>query len=233
MYIRNCPCRILLAAACCVLTPCLAEQPAAPPTPADHHRPLNVAILVFDHVEPLDFMGPAEVFWAADNARAFHVYTVSASRDPVTVGNMMQVIPKYTIADCPKPDVLVIPGGAPGAVTANADLMKWIKQTAAVTRCTLSVCSGALVLAEAGLLDGLEVTSHHNVIGALRKAAPRATVVTGRRFVDNGKIVTSAGVSAGIDAALHVVAIFRGKQIADQTRDYLEYPQHVPASGGQ
>jgi transcriptional regulator GlxA family with amidase domain len=188
-------------------------------------RPYNVALVVFEGVELLDFAGPGEVFSAAmgPNGVAFEVWTVASSTQPVEANRaVLTVVPERSIADCPTPDLVVIPGGA-GALTRDRPMMDWIKARAADSEVILSVCNGAMVLAQAGLLDRLEATTHVGMIDVLRRQAPKVRVVAGRRFVDNGKIVTSAGVSAGIDAALHLVGRLLGPEAALNTAKYMEY----------
>ncbi len=183
----------------------------------------QVAILVFDGVELLDFAGPGEVFAAAGHGQAFEVFTVGETRAPITSQGFVRVTPEHSIADAPTPDVLVIPGGSVRAVLGSPALMSWVRATAGKATVVLSVCNGALVLASAGLLDGLEATTHHGSIDALRQVAPRTVVHTDRRFVDNGKVVTAAGVSAGIDASLHVVGRLLAPAEAERTARYMEY----------
>ncbi len=184
--------------------------------------PRRVAILVFDGVELLDFAGPGEVFAAAGHGRAFEVFTVGETRAPIVSQGFVEVTPRHAIADSPPPDVLVIPGGGVHSVLDSPALMQWIKSTAA-TATVMSVCNGAFVLAQAGLLDGLEATTHHASIDALRRAAPRTVLRPGERFVDNGRVITAAGVAAGIDAALYVVGRLLTPNAAERTADYMEY----------
>ena len=183
----------------------------------------NVAVFVHDGVELLDFAGPGEVFAAAGGHKAFRVYTVAASKEPITSQRFLKVTPEFTLADCPKPDIIVLPGGATGVPLRDPKVIDWIKATSADAEIVLSVCTGAFLLARAGLLDGKEATTHWGSIDRLRKAAPKATVYADRRVVDNGKIVTAAGVSAGIDASLHVVARLLGEPAARDTARYMEY----------
>jgi transcriptional regulator GlxA family with amidase domain len=119
--------------------------------------------------------------------------------------------------------VIVLPGGATGQALKDPRLVKWVKKASAGAEVTLSVCTGAFILAEAGLLDGKEATTHWGSIEALKKRAPKTKVHANRRFVDNGKVVTAAGVSAGIDASLHVVERLLGKDAAKATARYMEY----------
>ena len=183
----------------------------------------KVAILVFEGMELLDFAGPGEVFALADGGRTFDVFTVGASSAPVVSQGFVTITPKYSFADCPRPDILIVPGGATRVPEADQEAIQWIKRTAENAEVSLSVCTGALILAQAGLLDGLEATTHHDSLEKLRQTAPKAKIVEGRRFVDNGKIVTSAGISAGIDAALHLVGRILGPAVAAETTQIMEY----------
>jgi len=181
----------------------------------------KVAIVVYEGVELLDFAGPGEVFSAAAGG-AFDVFTVAATRAPVVSQGFVRITPDHAIADSPKPDILVIPGGGTRSLYDDARMMAWIKERAAAAELTMSVCNGAIVLAKAGLLDGLRATSHWGAIASLRKF-PRVTVDAGARFVDNGRIVTTQGVSAGIDGALHVVERLVGAEAAWQDARYMMY----------
>lgn len=191
--------------------------------------PRNVAIIVHEGVELLDFAGPGEVFEAArlqgaDEARPwFTVYAVAPSSRTLVSQRFLTIKPEHTIESCPAPDILVIPGGATGVLLRDEAFMAWFRKTAPRCEVVMSVCTGAFVLGEAGLLDGQEATTHWSALDSLRRDAPRATVVEGRRFVDGGRVVTTAGVSAGIDGALHVVARLLGRDVADRTARYMEY----------
>jgi transcriptional regulator GlxA family with amidase domain len=185
--------------------------------------PMNVAIFVHEGVELLDFAGPGEVFAAADHGRAFKVYTVAASPEPILSQRFVTVTPQYTIANCPRPDIIVLPGGQTNVPLGDPKVIAWIKKVAPETEVTLSVCTGAFLLAKAGLLDGVEATTHWGSIEDLRREAPKTIVRENRRFVDSGKVVTSAGVSAGLDGSLHVVARLLGRDTARETARYMEY----------
>lgn len=196
--------------------------------------PRYVALVVFQGVELLDFAGPGEVFSAAmgSNGNEFQAFTVAADKEEVDVNRSVATIkPEYTIEKCPKPDIVVIPGGNVGSLTSNEKMMAWIKERAVDSEVVMSVCNGAFVLQKAGLLDGLEATTHHGAIEHFRRNAPNTRVVSDRRYVDNGKIITSAGVSAGIDAALHVVERFLGPEAADNTASYMEYARRPERKG--
>jgi putative intracellular protease/amidase len=183
----------------------------------------NVAVFLYEGVELLDFAGPGEVFASAGQGRAFHVYTVAASPGPITSQGFVTVKPQYTIADCPRPDILILPGGATRVPLGDPGVIEWLRKSACDAEVVVSVCTGSFLLAKAGLLDGLEATTHGSSIELLKEAAPKATIREGRRFVDNGKVVTSAGVSAGIDASLHVVDRLLGRDAAREAARYMEY----------
>jgi putative intracellular protease/amidase/YHS domain-containing protein len=189
------------------------------------HHPRKVAILVFNGMELLDFAGPAEVFGSA----GFQVRTVAATRTPVKCMGLVTLTPHYTFDDCPPPDIIVIPGGNTRTVSKDKRLIDWLLKVSPEAEVTMSVCTGAFVLASAGLLDGKEATTHWSAIRGLRKQFPKITVRDDLRVVDNGKVVTSAGVSAGIDGALHVVDRLLGRSAATKTARYMEYNWQVPS----
>ena len=187
----------------------------------------RVAILIFDDVEVLDFCGPFEVFSVTrtpEGTRYFDVVTVAERAEPVIARNGLSVNPTFTIHDCPKPDIILVPGGqGTRREMHNPILIDWIRQQDSGTELTLSVCTGSLMLAKAGLLDGLAATTHWGALDLLRETAPSTTVKDDVRYVDNGRIVTSAGVSAGIDMSLHVVERLLGPEIAAQTARHMQY----------
>jgi len=182
----------------------------------------NVAIVVYDDVEILDFAGPMEVFTSAGGG-AFRVFTVAATRDPVLSMGVLTIRPDYSIEDSPTPDILVVPGGDSRGFSRSAPGMAWVKKVAAHNELSMSVCSGAFILAQLGFLDGRAATTHWAAVPRMRSAFPRVQVQTGVRFVDTGRIVTTAGVSAGIDGALHVVQRLLGDDVAWETARYMQY----------
>ena len=190
--------------------------------------PRNLAILIFDEVEVLDFCGPFEVFSVTAQTTEptpFAVYTVAEKAGPVLARNQLSVNPRYTIADCPQPDILLVPGGfGTRKEMHNEVLIEWITGCARQAELMLSVCTGALLLAKAGLLEGLTATTHHSAIDLLKRTAPNTTVVDDQRFVDNGRVILSAGVSAGIDMSFHVVEKLLGSEAALRTAKQMEYP---------
>ncbi len=179
----------------------------------------KVAILIFDGVEIIDFTGPYEVFGAAN----FDVYTVARTMKPITTAMGMTVTPKFSFEDVPLPDVLVVPGGGVKATQEDSITLKWIVDESAKIGHTMSVCNGAFLLASAGLLDGLSATTTYHNIPRLRDQFPKIHVVDNQRYVDNGKIITAAGLSAGIDGALHVLEVLMGKGYAQMIALGEEY----------
>ncbi len=184
----------------------------------------TVAILVFDGVELMDFAGPAEVFIVADEGKSFRVVTVAESTEPLKTMGGITITPGFSFDQAPKADVLVVPGGNMAAVGKAG--REWLKKAAGEAEITMSVCFGAMLLARAGLLEGIEATTHHWGIAQLRKASPGCKVIEDRRFVDSGKIITTAGVTAGIDGALRVVERLLGPEAARWTADeWMEHPR--------
>jgi transcriptional regulator GlxA family with amidase domain len=194
---------------------------AAPLKPPDAGVP--VAFLLSDGAVMIDFAGPWEVFQdarvATRNAPAFQIYTVAETTQPIVVSDGFKVLPQYDLAHAPAPKVVVVPAqSAPTAVVKD-----WLRATARQADLMMSVCAGAFILAEAGLLDGHTVTTHHGSFVTLAMDYPKVTVKRGARFVDEGAIATSAGLSAGIDLALHVVERYYGRETARATAYYMEY----------
>ncbi len=201
-----------------------SEAPAAPspspsPSPAPAQEGRKVAVLVFPGVEIIDSMGPYEMFGAA----GFDVYLVAATKDPVTTAMGVTVVPRYTFADAPGPDVLVVPGGGVTGASHSEAVLDYVRTVSAHTRCTMSVCNGAFILASAGLLDGLSATTTNGNLRRLERGYPKVRVVRDQRYVDNGRIVTTAGLSAGIDGALHVIARLDGTSNAQAVALAEEY----------
>ena len=188
---------------------------------------LNVAIFVFDDVEVLDFTGPFEVFAVTDDLAQhtlFHTYLVAELPGVVRARNGLKVVPDHTFESAPKPDIFVVPGGFGTRPLLNRPVViEWVRQQSRLAQYTVSVCTGALLLAKAGLLDGLQATTHHLRLDLLRELAPATTVHADRRFLDNGNILTSAGIAAGIDGSFHLVARLHGAELAGQVAAHMEY----------
>ena len=171
----------------------------------------QVGILLFDEVEVMDFAGPFEVFSLAetvDKQKLFQVHTISPDGELISARNGLKVQPDYAIQDMPAMDILIIPGGygAEEIIIHDPVIIKWIQTQAQQVKLLASICTGALVLAEAGLLQGLEATTHWMDLDRLQQDYPDVIVKSGVKFVDQGSIMTSAGISAGIHLALHIVS---------------------------
>lgn len=197
---------------------------------------LRVAILIFDDVDVLDFTGPFEVFGVSrskDGEFAFDVVTVALKPGAIVARNGLTVIPVCTPSTLKAVDILVIPGGfGTRRLLADAATLDLIRSIAVRAKITLSVCTGALLLAAAGLLSGKAATTHWAAIDELRVLAPDAIIHADARIVDNGDLILSAGISAGIDAALHIVARCLGESQADETSRYMDYQRGVGPIAG-
>lgn len=186
----------------------------------------KVAILIFDGVEIIDFTGPYEMFGVA----GFEVFTVAATKSSISTYLGMMVTPTYAFAEAPQPDVLVIPGGGLGEAMSSEPTLKYIKAATEQAQFTMSVCNGAFLLAHAGLLDGLTATTTRGNIARLTERYPNVKVVYDQRYTDNGKIITTGGLSAGIDGALHVIERMLGPKAAEEVAIAEEYPWHPGSS---
>jgi transcriptional regulator GlxA family with amidase domain len=193
---------------------------------------INVGIYVFPEVEVLDFAGPYEVFTTASRvaarlkrqtAPAFSAFTVTRQMDVFKARAGLAVVPDFDFASAPAIDVLIVPGGVVTAELAKPEVIAWLRQTADWSRLTASVCTGAFLLAQAGLLDGQRATTHWEDIADLRRDFPAVQVVENCRWVDAGKIVTSGGISAGIDMSLHLVERLLGRELAEKTTRQMEF----------
>lgn len=194
---------------------------------------MNVGILIFDEVELLDMAGPYEVFTTAARVHGrsqpagtpllFNVFTLARSAAPVQARAGLRLQPDCTLDDHPPLDCAIVPGGVVDAEVGQAALMDWIAAQARSARLLGSVCTGALLLAQAGVLDGLEATTHWEDVEALRALRPGLRVLEGRRWVDAGRIVSSAGISAGIDMSLHLVERLQGRELALRTARQMEF----------
>jgi transcriptional regulator GlxA family with amidase domain len=187
----------------------------------------NVAILLFDDVEVLDFAGPFEVLAVTDelnNHTIFNMFTVAETHHAIKSRNGLSVNPDYALSDCPMPDVLIVPGGyGTRQVLEKGDIIEWIQLVSKEAELVLSVCTGSLVLAKAGLLEGLQATTHHQALDTLASLAPNTKIINDKRYVDNGSIVTAAGISAGIDMCFYIIEKLFGIEYAEKTATYMEY----------
>jgi putative intracellular protease/amidase len=202
-----------------------AGKTAQSATPQQKSAPRNLAILIFDGVQIIDYTGPFETFGHVYNGEsaAFNIYTVSEKTSAITTSMGMSVNPKYGFDNAPQPDVLVIPGGDVRGQLDNPNVIRWVQEKAKGAEIVLSVCNGAFILAKANLLDGLEATTTATLIPRLREAAPKVRVLDDRRFVDNGKFITAGGLSSGIDGALHVIERLFGRGTAQMAALGMEY----------
>ncbi|NNK95326.1 MAG: DJ-1/PfpI family protein [Desulfobacterales bacterium] len=193
----------------------------------------TIGIYLFDNVEVLDFAGPFEVFSTAQRLRAmmntdptnrlFNVVTIAEKKEEIVVRGGLQVIPMYSIEYHPNLDVLIIPGGVVEAEINKAQIISWIISTAGRTDIVASVCTGVFLLAKAGLLEGMTVTTHWDDIADFRETFPNINIKEGVRWVDENHILTSAGISAGIDMSLHLVDRLAGREHALKTARQMEY----------
>ena len=186
----------------------------------------NVAILIYENVEILDFTGPYEVFIAGSNrGKDFNVFTVAEKEHPVIALGNLSINPNFSIENCPPPDVLIIPGGwGSRKEMKNETIINWINTVSTDTELVLSVCTGALILAKTNLIDGLKITTNRLAFNELRKVAPKSSELLEEvRYVDNGKFIFSAGVSAGLDASLYVLEKLFGEERAINTAAIMEY----------
>lgn len=187
----------------------------------------SVGIFLFNEVEVLDFAGPFEVFsiTKVHEEKPFTVYTVSQNGEMITARNGLKVKPDYSIEDLPPVDILIIPGGkgARENEVKNDIIINWIRQQMKEVKLITSVCTGALLLAKAGLLDGLKATTHWASIQTFKKDFPNVEVMENVKFVDEGHIITSAGISAGINMSFHIVKNLLGVEIAEETAKNMEY----------
>lgn len=195
--------------------------------------PKTVGILLFDDVEVLDFAGPYEVFSRcrlepgvesrrSDDKAPFRVVTVAQTHGPLRATGGLRVLPDHSFDDAPQVDILVVPGGfGTRGLLENSPVLEWISRVAEDAAKVTSVCTGSLVLARLGLLEGRRATTHWSALETLASMGD-VRVEGGARFVDDG-VITSAGVSAGIDMALHVIETLHGREVAVETARYIEY----------
>lgn len=181
-------------------------------------KSLKVAVLLFDGVEEIDYAGPIEVFGASGST----ILTVGLTKAPVNSVYGLRVTPEFDTSDLPDVDVLLVPGGGVTEAWKNPQLLAWIKERSAKVKVTMSVCSGAFILGKAGLLDGRPATTTSSMRDQLAKHFPK-TQVQQKRFVDAGKLITTAGLSAGIDGSLYLVQRELGAERAKAAASYMEY----------
>ena len=187
---------------------------------------MKIAFYLQPGVEVLDFAGPMEVFAYA----GYEVFTVSETKAPILSQGILKIIPDYSIKDAPPADMLAFFGGNASNAYRVKEVIDWVKAQEDIDY-YFSVCTGAFVLAEAGILDGKTATTFHGALSGFKKNYPKVNVKRHVRFVDNGKVITTAGVSAGIDGALHMVTKLQGFEKAKEVAFYMEYDKWEPREG--
>ena len=196
----------------------------------EHKR---VGIFIYEEVEVLDFCGPFEVFSATrvnearrrEEPSPFLPVLVAKTLEPVTATGGMRVLPHHAMSDCPALDILLVPGGwGFRHLTNDASLHAWLRQRASQAEVLAAVCTGSLLLGHAGLLDGLHATTHWRFLDSMREAFPQIDVRYDNHWVIDGRVFTSAGISAGIDMALKLVERYVGEEVARATARHMEYP---------
>ena len=193
---------------------------------------MNVGIFIYDDIEVLDLGGPFEVFSVAarikprlepGSHKPFNVFTIGETNAPVHARNNFIVTPSFSFADHPPIDLLLIPGGIVSAELKKETVIHWIATISAKAKLTASVCTGSFLLSKAGLLDGKHATTHWADIDDMKSMFPNVTVEKDVRWIDQGAIVTSAGISAGIDMALHLVSRLDSESLATATARQMDY----------
>jgi transcriptional regulator GlxA family with amidase domain len=193
----------------------------------------RVGIVVFDGVEILDFCGPYEVFSVTrlpdhdgpEDVSPYDVHLVAEHSTPCTTTGGMIVTPHHDFTTCPPLDLLLVPGGnGTRREQANPAMLAWLRERARAAELVTSVCTGALVLGHAGLLDGRRATTHWEALATMRSALPAVTVDATRHYIRDGDRMTAAGIAAGIDMALRIVADDLGEAVARMSARYMEYP---------
>jgi len=188
---------------------------------------MNIGIYIYDEAEVLDFSGPFEVFSTAARVSGtpdiFNVFLVSETGDTVTARGHYKVVPHYAFSNHPTIDVLIIVGGVHTGELSKPQVLDWIKAQSNNAQLVASVCTGAFLLAEAKVLDKQKVTTHWEDIPDLRTAYPNLDVIENHRWVDVGNIITSGGISAGIDMSLYLVSKIHSQALAEQTARQMEF----------
>lgn len=190
-------------------------------------QPLNVGIYIYDDAEVLDFSGPFEVFSTAarlsGTEKPFNPFLIAESQSAVRARGNFQVVPHYSTSDHPDIDVLIVSGGVHHHEVSKPGVISWISKVAEKAQLTTAVCTGAFLLAEAGLLSHRQVTTHWEDQADLQASYPTLTVIPSQRWIKDGSIVTSGGISAGIDMSLYLVSILANNTLAQNTARQMEY----------
>ncbi|WP_454046120.1 DJ-1/PfpI family protein [Chryseobacterium sp. Marseille-Q8038] len=194
---------------------------------------MNVAFLIYDQVEALDLNGPLDVFVKANVIcpDSYHCFTVGKTKEAILMeANTMAVVPTYDINTCPKPDMIVVPGANPEYIMKyiqdrdfQETILKWIKTHYDAGTVVFTVCTGSMLLSGTGILDGHHITTHSMLLDALEQCNPEANVIRNVRYIDQGQLITTAGITAGIDAALYLIGKHLGQETADTVIKIFEY----------
>lgn len=185
---------------------------------------MQVGIVIYPDAEELDWAGPYEVFTMAAMGKDLSVVTIAEKEGPVRCAKGLRVLPDHTFATAPPLDLVLVPGGQGSRVEMdNPVMIDWLKKASEPCRWVTSVCTGSILLCRAGLANDCNVTTHWGYIEQLRELAPNVTVQENVRYVRDGRIVTSAGVSAGIDMSLWLVGQILGAEHAKSTQRMMEY----------
>lgn len=188
--------------------------------PSDESPRRTAAILLFDYADIMDVTGPMSVFEHA----GFNVVTVAKDIKPKTIGMYTPLQPNFTLDNLPQVDVIMVPGGGPAESNQDMDIVKWLKERSGSTDTMFSVCSGAFFLGLAGILDGNEATTFATLIPNLKEQFPKAKVLNNVKYTNNGHVITSSGLSSGIDASFEVVSKYYGVGRAQDIANRMEYP---------
>jgi putative intracellular protease/amidase/YHS domain-containing protein len=183
---------------------------------------IPVAFLISDGAVVIDFTGPWEVFQDVmldDQHMPFHLYTVAETAKPIRASGGMKIVPDYTFANAPLPKVIVIPAQG----NDSPAVLDWIRKASQTADVTMSVCTGAFLLAKSGLLDGKSATTHHNSYKIFERQFPKVTLKRGSRFVEDGKLASAGGLTSGMDLAMRVVERYFGREVAEKNAYYMEY----------
>lgn len=192
----------------------------------------TVGIYIFKDVEVLDFAGPYEVFSTASRVYQrshpqekipYSVQLIAAESGAIEARGGMRILPDFRCSQCPRIDILIVPGGLIERELERGELLSWIRSLSQSAEIMASVCTGAFILAKAGLLEGLSATTHWEDIEEFSQMFPKVKVIENKRWVEEGRILTSAGISAGIDMSLRIVSMLEGQDLAERTARQMDY----------
>lgn len=203
--------------------------------PKQNNKSMNVAFFIYDQIEALDLNGPLDVFVKANVIApgSYNCYTVGKTKEAVQMeADTVAIIPMHSIQTAPRPDMIVVPGANPDCVMAYLQdddfqytLINWLKDYYDKGTIIFTVCTGSMLLSKTGILDHYEITTHVMLLDALEKHNPKSIVKRGVRFVDQKRLITTAGITAGMDAALYLVEQHYGKELAETIVEIFEYRQ--------